>query len=439
MNNSDPLLVSEYCTLPHPGRPLLQYVLIIDAGSTGSRIHVFRFNYCKATAKLEHEVFNQIKPGLSSYANDPKAAARSLDRLLKVALENVPKSLHHCTPIAIKATAGLRLLGEEKSARILKAVNSHVRENYPFNLVDKSGATIMDGKDEGVYAWITVNYLLKNIGGMADRPTVAIFDLGGGSTQIVFEPTFELTTKMHEGEHQYDLKFGNQSHTLYQHSYLGYGLMEARRQMKLALVEQWNLEASEKNNSKDTMAAIYHPCLPSNYTESFSRKSDEQHYKIHGVAEGFKKCTEISVQILNKNRICPLKPCSFDGVYQPSLKETFGDNDLYLFSYFYDRTHPMGIPSKFTLSHIKEVAEKVCSGKRDYFAASKEALQEIDHNPHLCMDLSYMYVLLREGYGISESRTLHTISTIDGYETGWSLGAAIAVLDHGAFCSVTEH
>lgn len=143
---------SEHCTNPHPGRPLIQYALMIDAGSSGSRIHVYRFNYCREEPELEDEVFYPIKPGLSSYENDPDGAARSLDELMKVALDNVPADLHHCTPIMLKATAGLRLLGENKSKAILEAVRARLESQYPFPIAggDK-GVEIMDGKDEGIY------------------------------------------------------------------------------------------------------------------------------------------------------------------------------------------------------------------------------------------------------------------------------------------------
>ena len=90
----------------------------------------------------------------------------------------------------------------------------------------------MDGKDEGVYAWITANYLLGTIKASTppDTPTCAVLDLGGASTQIVFEPVFASSDmRLEEGEHKYDLQFGGRSHVLYQHSYLGYGLMRARR------------------------------------------------------------------------------------------------------------------------------------------------------------------------------------------------------------------
>ena len=68
---------------------------MIDAGSTGSRIHVYRFNNCGPTPELENEIFEQTekKPGgsgLSSYKEDAEGAAKSLDPLMDVAMKNVP-------------------------------------------------------------------------------------------------------------------------------------------------------------------------------------------------------------------------------------------------------------------------------------------------------------------------------------------------------------
>ncbi|KAG1056608.1 hypothetical protein G6F42_028810 [Rhizopus arrhizus] len=123
-----------------------------------------------------------LEPGLSSFADDAEGAADSLEELLQIAVDSVPKSMQHCTPIAVKATAGLRLLGAEKSDRILQAVRSRLQDKYPFPIAD---IEIMDGKDEGVYAWITVNYLLGNLKASERSKSAATFDLGGASTQIV--------------------------------------------------------------------------------------------------------------------------------------------------------------------------------------------------------------------------------------------------------------
>jgi len=138
---------------------------MIDAGSTGSRIHVYRFNNCGDTPELEDEVFEMTKKkeggsGLSSYKEDAEGAAKSLDVLMDVAMKHVPEKLKSCTPVAVKATTGLRKLPGKQAQDILDAVRTRLETKYPFPVVSKeeNGVAIMDGSDEGVYAWITTNY-----------------------------------------------------------------------------------------------------------------------------------------------------------------------------------------------------------------------------------------------------------------------------------------
>ena len=250
-----------YCTKPYKaGVPLVQYALMIDAGSTGSRIHIYKFHNCGPSPDYEYEVFKQTNPGLSSYAGRPLEAAQSLDDLLDTALSVVPQALQSCTPVAVKATAGLRLLGAAESEAILEAVRHRLHEKYPFSLQDRDGVVIMDGKDEGVFAWITANYLLGTIRGAtaSDTPTYAVLDLGGASTQIVFKPVIDSTkpeSTLEEGEHKYDLTFGGKTHVLYQHSYLGYGLMRARKSVHRLV----DFMSSFQSPSAD--GTIANPCL----------------------------------------------------------------------------------------------------------------------------------------------------------------------------------
>ena len=240
---------------------------MIDAGSTGSRIHIYKFNNCGPSAAYEYEVFRHREPGLSHYKSSPQQAAESLDELMDEAVRVVPKSLWKCTPVAVRATAGLRLLGEKESKDILDTVANRLREKYEFHLRSNEDVAILDGKDEGVFAWITANYLLHAIGGSAPgneripekKPTFAVLDLGGASTQIVFEPVFDEKrpdSLLEEGEHKYDLMFGGEKRVLYQHSYLGYGLKQAREHVH-KLVEF--LAPEPKDHSKKRVIA--NPCL----------------------------------------------------------------------------------------------------------------------------------------------------------------------------------
>ncbi|CAJ0823696.1 12104_t:CDS:2 [Entrophospora sp. SA101] len=442
-------LHSSHCTVAHPGHSLIQYALMIDAGSTGSRIHVYRFNYCKSSPELEDEVFAHIEPGLSAYADDSDAAARSLDELLKVALENVPKELHNCTPVAVKATAGLRLLGTKKSEHILEAVRNHLENKYPFQIIENDGVVIMDGKDEGVYAWITVNYLLNKVGAKNKSPTAAIFDLGGGSTQIVFEPGSLDGYEVAPGEHRYELEYGGHKYILYQHSYLHFGLMEARKAIISFMVKLWNnsidgikndlisdISLSYDGNLKDERH-IPHPCLPKNYSESWQidiDNDDDNSVKLIGTGGGHVQCRFIVEQILNKHKECPLFPCAFDGVYQPSLTDTFSTHDIYAFSYFYDRVSPLGMPSEFTLKELRDLTDQVCSGNYKRFSYLPEAVKELKKNPYYCMDLSFIYELLHTGYEIPLEREIKVAKKIKEIETGWCLGASIAMLDQSFWC-----
>lgn len=107
-----------------------RYTIVIDAGSTGSRIHVFRLFHNdsdndnkKFDIKLiDEDLVIKIKPGLSAYASEPKKAADSLKPLLDKALEIIPKNYHKSTKLTLKATAGLRLISEEKANEILSDV-----------------------------------------------------------------------------------------------------------------------------------------------------------------------------------------------------------------------------------------------------------------------------------------------------------------------------
>ena len=271
-----------YCTKPYKaGTPIVQYALMIDAGSTGSRIHIYKFNNCGASVGYEYEVFKQTKPGLSSYAESPLEAAQSLDVLLDEAVSVIPKALQSCTPVAVKATAGLRLLGPAQSEAILEAVRHRLHEKYPFSLEDKDGVVIMDGKDEGVYAWITANYLMNTIrvDSPKDTPTYAVLDLGGASTQIVFKPVFDSDkpeSTLEEGEHKYELKFAGKTHVLYQHSYLGYGLMRARESVH-RLVE---FMSSFQHQSAD--GSVSNPCLAKG-TSRIVKITDEASKTSHNV------------------------------------------------------------------------------------------------------------------------------------------------------------
>ena len=62
-----------HCTHPDSSSgTLVQCALMIDAGSTGSRIHVSDFNNCGPSPEYGYIVFKMTQPGLSSFAATQK-------------------------------------------------------------------------------------------------------------------------------------------------------------------------------------------------------------------------------------------------------------------------------------------------------------------------------------------------------------------------------
>ncbi|RYP77138.1 hypothetical protein DL771_001428 [Monosporascus sp. 5C6A] len=440
-------------------KPIVQYVLMIDAGSTGSRIHVYKFNNCGPTPELESEEFKMTEKsvgGLSKYKDDPLAAAKTLDPLMAVAMQTVPDKLKGCSPVAVKATAGLRMIGADAAEKILETVRHHLENDYPFPVVSKeeNGVAIMDGSDEGVYAWVTTNYLLGKIGGPDDSPTAAVFDLGGGSTQIVFEPTFKkaaaggMPEKLAEGDHKYELSFGGRDFELYQHSHLGYGLMAARNAIHQILLQ----DLYSKNKDKGFMSKpILNPCINAGQTDIVKVKLDEDSPLGSGEVElnmtgpaipAPAQCRALAERILAKDAECKLAPCSFNGVHQPSLAKTFATEDVYIFSYFFDRTKPLGMPDSFTLRELHDLTNTVCNGEEawDVFSTVPGALEELRDRGEHCLDLNFMLALLHTGYEMPIEREVKIAKKIKGNELGWCLGASLPLLSKGSgwSCKITE-
>ncbi|KAG8862498.1 Guanosine-diphosphatase [Tulasnella sp. 330] len=503
----DPLKTVHCFTSFKPTSPIVQYALMLDAGSTGSRIHIYKFHNCLAAPTLEYEVFKMTIPGLSSFAGDPLNAAKSLDILMDEAVRVVPASLQGCTKVAVKATAGLRLLGTDVSEAILVAVQQRITSQYKFPLAGHDAVTIMDGKDEGVYAWITANYLLGTIGGAVkdSRPSYAVLDLGGASTQIVFEPTFATSgSRLEEGDHKYSLVFSGKTHTLYQHSYLGYGLMRARRSVHNLVAFMWDFRLDGSPNassgptsigSEDKSAqapSIPNPCLAKGTRRKVTLDGGKWKEGFNATMSGedvgsFDHCNRIIELVMAKDAVCTTKPCSFNGVYQPNILETFPSGGILALSYFYDRIFPLlpfsehsasssslasrawgsgsgskasektkpkskkPTPGSIPISDIATLAQRVCDGPSSWetywgptstyaqsFAspssdvtpaeATKSIMAELNDRPEYCLDLTFMHALLRLGYEFGAEREVRVEKKVDGVELGWCLGAVIAML-----------
>ncbi|XP_034520753.1 ectonucleoside triphosphate diphosphohydrolase 2 isoform X3 [Ailuropoda melanoleuca] len=144
--------------------PALKYGIVLDAGSSHTSMFIYKWPADKENDTGivgQHSSCDVRGGGISSYADNPSRAGQSLVECLDQALQAVPKERHVGTPLYLGATAGMRLLNltsPEASANVLAAVTQTLTQ-YPF---DFRGAHILSGQDEGVFGWVTANYLLEN-------------------------------------------------------------------------------------------------------------------------------------------------------------------------------------------------------------------------------------------------------------------------------------
>ncbi|MBV97309.1 Ectonucleoside triphosphate diphosphohydrolase 5, partial [Eschrichtius robustus] len=209
------------------------YGIMFDAGSTGTRIHVYTFvqklpgDYYSRVQNIESGLERKITTilGKGDEGTLKINGAETVQELLEVAKDSIPRSHWKRTPVVLRATAGLRLLPENKAQALLFEVKEIFKKS-PF-LVPDDSVSIMDGSYEGILAWVTVNFLTGQLHGHSQE-TVGTLDLGGASTQITFLPQFEKTLEQTPRGYLTSFEMFNSTYKLYTHSYLGFGLKAAR-------------------------------------------------------------------------------------------------------------------------------------------------------------------------------------------------------------------
>ncbi|KAL2493978.1 apyrase 2 [Forsythia ovata] len=405
------------------------YAVIFDAGSTGSRVHVFSFDQNLNLLPIgnDFELLVTTTPGLSSYADDPKAAADSLKPLLQKAEAAVPKQFHSTTPVRVGATAGLRLLNSDASERILEAVRELLKNECTLNY-RAEWVSILDGSEEGAYLWVAINYLLGT-SGKNYSSTVGVVDLGGGSVQMAYAISKESAAKAPMAKDAYVLEkniVGTTYH-LYSHSYLNYGLKAARAQ---------NLKLSGDHGN---------PCVTNGYQGSYKYSGVVYNVSAPSSGTSLRSCRAITGEVLKLDAPCPHRNCSFDGVWNGGGGN--GEKNLYIASFFYDTANGAGI-IKPNVTSVKvrpieywNAAKVACRANVDNI---KSKFPQIDKRdvPFLCMDLVYQYTMLVHGFGVAPFEEMTVLKEVlykgSLVEAAWPLGCAIEVLSSSSPSSNIE-
>ena len=263
--------------------------------------------------------------------------------------------------------------------------------NYDFQKSSEKVAEIMDGTDEGIFAWISLNYFLDN---WKPLPiSTAALDLGGGSFQLTFETHSYNNLPPDAQKNVVSLNLAGLERKIYVKSYLGMGLKEAR----IRILKSTQGAASTKLTSS---------CLPEKYSGAWEHGGNN--YEVEGTEEsGYDNCLAQIQQV-------------FYGEITV-IGELYG-KQFYAFSYVYDKAKDSQLiddvaGAEVTVSDFARIAKEACDA-------------QLVNQRFQCLDTVYINYLMVHAFNLPLDYRINVVKKVNGEEISWALGAAFHVLDH---------
>ncbi|MDE0980277.1 MAG: hypothetical protein OSA78_09805 [Flavobacteriales bacterium] len=380
------------------------YIVVIDAGSSGSRAHVFHASGGLVDPK--HESL-KTKPGLSSYATVPSDAGRSLEPLMEFARKYVPESEIKNTKIILKATAGMRLLQKNEREAILKDVRTYLsKTGFAFS---KKDAEVIDGKEEGLLGWLAINYLNNEPG------TWGVLEMGGASVQVTLKVNNEDKSNVVPNEHKrpYHNPTSGKPGEVFTHSFLGLGMTSAR--------EAVNEVLTKSGASKD-------PCLQTGFV--VGAESSALSGVTTAIPEGdFDACSKLISETLY---VASTKECSYpngclyDGMYAPKFGKIWAFENFF---YAPSALGMDGVPGVIAAKDLAKAAKQNCAmGWKEMDAAYPKDDQPHELNENWCFGMTHLHSFLIHGLGISPEQQITISNNVGENGIDWALGAALQTM-----------
>ncbi|KAH9900952.1 nucleoside phosphatase family-domain-containing protein [Cubamyces lactineus] len=396
-------------TVVDPWLASRRFGVVIDAGSSGSRLQIYSWKDARTVRQQEkgdalralpqvgkgtedgEQWSLKVEPGISSFADDVEGIGAYLSPLLEHARTHIPPSLQPETPLFLLATAGMRLLTPEKQADVLQATCDFLKFHSHFRIDDPSptgpcgsSVRIITGEEEGLYGWIAVNYLMDGFKGSDDeRLTYGFLDMGGASTQIAFEPSKEEQEK---AQNLVDVRLRLLDSSIIHHkvfvtTWLGYGTNQARERYVGQLINEFE---DIRSFSADAAEHIDDPCLPKDLVitntpvqpESASSHSKTAH-KFVGTGS-FEQCLQKTLPLLNKDAPCPDSHCLFNGVYVPPI-DFSASHFIGVSEYWYSTEQSFGLGGAYDFVQYERAASEFCSQNWTQILKEHEASREQGH------------------------------------------------------------
>ncbi|KAG8366346.1 hypothetical protein BUALT_Bualt17G0070300 [Buddleja alternifolia] len=398
-----------------------KYGLVIDGGSTGSRIHVFKYEVRDGDLVFDFSerglVSMRVNPGLSAYVEEPERVGAAMAELLEFAKRNVPREEWAVTDVRLMATAGMRLLKNEDQERILNACRRALRTSG-FRFRD-DWATVISGSDEGLYAWVVANHALGTLGGEPAQ-TTGIIELGGASAQVTF-----VSNEPMPPEFSRKVKFGNFTYNLYSHSLLHFGQNVAFELLKESLVLGGQVTASDSLQTGKPVD----PCTPRGYTHDddawkLSPPSliEKNRYLSTLLPNGnFTECRSASLKLLQKGHDkCSYRTCYIGSTFIPKLQGKFLATEN-----FFHTSKFFGLGQGPFLSDIMVAGQQFCGEDWSKLTKKYSSLEEEDLLRY-CFSSAYIVAMLHDSLGIAlDDQRIGYANQVQNIPLDWALGAFI--------------
>ncbi|XP_048713235.2 ectonucleoside triphosphate diphosphohydrolase 7 [Caretta caretta] len=443
----------------------LNYGIVVDCGSSGSRVFVYFWpphngnphdllDVKQMRDRSSQPVVKKIKPGISVLATTPDQASHYMRPLLSFAAAHVPVTKHKETPLYILCTAGMRLLSERQQAAILEDLVRNVPLEFDF-LFSESQAEVISGKQEGVYAWIGINFVLGRfdheeeedamitvaLGGQAEslvrKRTVGILDMGGASLQIAYEvPSIETFSSPQQEEAAKsllaefnlgcDVQHTEHVYRVYVSTFLGFGGNFARQRYEELMLNQTRalnrLQGQQTGTSAET--PFLDPCLPVGLEDTVEEGGQTLHVRGRG---DWQACAQLLHPLLagvNGSQ------ASLTHTYQAPID--FNNSEFYGFSeFFYCTEDVLRLGGRYHAPSFTRAAQDYCSLS---WSVLTQRFQEGLYSPHAdqhrvkyqCFKSAWMYQVLHEGFHFPlDYSSLHTAQLVYDREVQWTLGAIL--------------
>ena len=409
--------------------PFDGYHVVLDGGSTGTRIYIYTVaNHLRLVEPVRINGTQwavKTNPGLSSIM--PEQVDDYLKPLLSAVVEQVPETERKRTTIALRATAGMRLLPEYRRQALLAAVMRAFKSQTPFQ-VDSYSALVIPGEFEGAFGWVTANYLQNKLT-LHGAQTNAYIDLGGASAQITFEP---LSPPL-AGD--FPVVLDGTRHELYTHSYLRFGIVQAHGRYYAGL----------KRDSTPGLDGVYEdPCLwkpdPMHLDASFEVKAimvnnngDSTEETIHVRGSGDPAKCEALVYKYSlmhgshaQEYLCTQPPCTILGVHQPPIPSYMQVNAVSNFAEV-AQLHKCATKENNFMAPatcIRDIFRKACSTMNLAEAANVYSVRG-DALNRVCFQAIYVYSLSTNVFRIKDTSLVRWADDLKGSDLGWSLGSIL--------------